>query len=301
MKKVTVAEAAKRMGKSPQFVRICLQRGLLPIGVATKTAEKNYNYYISPKLLDEYIGKEQDDERKAETFFENDLFGKIRFVEKDGKQFAVASDVAKSLGYKNSRKAINDHCRRVEKGWCNDSVHRRIEVNIISEGDIYRLVARSELPQAEKFESWIFDEVLPTIRKHGIYITDEAYQEYITNKPKFEARLKEAHEEIQTLRLENEELEQANELLTKTINDNNARWMNCTNEIKEFVDVQLIYNKSAKSRKADVYNAYCRWYRKTGQEPREAKVFYEELPNWRVNGKPIVDDGNYYKNIEVRK
>ena len=67
MKKVTVAEAAKRMGKSPQFVRICLQRGLLPIGVATKTAEKNYNYYISPKLLDEYIGKENDDEREAET------------------------------------------------------------------------------------------------------------------------------------------------------------------------------------------------------------------------------------------
>lgn len=67
MKKVTVAEAARRMGKSPQFVRICLQRGLLPIGVAIKTAEKNYNYYISPKLLDEYIGKEQDDERQTEA------------------------------------------------------------------------------------------------------------------------------------------------------------------------------------------------------------------------------------------
>ena len=59
--KVTVAEAAKRMGKDPQFVRLCLQRGLLPIGFATKTSKtgKNYNYYISPKLLDEYIGKEQ--------------------------------------------------------------------------------------------------------------------------------------------------------------------------------------------------------------------------------------------------
>ena len=66
MKKVTVAEAAKRMGKAPQFVRLCLQRGLLPIGVATKTGKKNYNYYISPKLLDEYIGKEDTNESTNE-------------------------------------------------------------------------------------------------------------------------------------------------------------------------------------------------------------------------------------------
>lgn len=58
--KITVAEAAKRMGKSEQFVRVCIQRGLLPIGIAVKTSKsgKNFNYYISPKLLDEYIGKE---------------------------------------------------------------------------------------------------------------------------------------------------------------------------------------------------------------------------------------------------
>nr|WP_302597642.1 hypothetical protein [uncultured Cellulosilyticum sp.] len=61
-KKITVAEAAKRMGKAPQFVRICLQRGLLPIGIATKTGKKNWNYYISPKLLDEYVGKDDKNE-----------------------------------------------------------------------------------------------------------------------------------------------------------------------------------------------------------------------------------------------
>lgn len=61
--KVTVAEAARRMGKAPQFVRLCMQRGLLPIGTATKTGKKNWNYYISPKLLDEYIGKENVDEQ----------------------------------------------------------------------------------------------------------------------------------------------------------------------------------------------------------------------------------------------
>lgn len=63
--KITVAEVAKRMGKSEQFVRVCIQRGLLPIGIATKTSKsgKNFNYYISPKLLDEYIGKENVDEQ----------------------------------------------------------------------------------------------------------------------------------------------------------------------------------------------------------------------------------------------
>lgn len=62
--RVTVAEAAKRMGKSEQFVRVCMQRELLPVGIATKTSksEKNWNYYISPKLLDEYIGKDNTDE-----------------------------------------------------------------------------------------------------------------------------------------------------------------------------------------------------------------------------------------------
>lgn len=68
MQKVTVTEAAKRMGKSEQFVRVCIQRGLLPIGIAVKTSKsgKNFNYYISPKLLDEYIGKEQHNEQTNE-------------------------------------------------------------------------------------------------------------------------------------------------------------------------------------------------------------------------------------------
>ena len=64
--KVTVLEAARRMGKAPQFVRLCMQRGLLPIGTATKTGGKNWNYYISPKLLDDYIGKDEANESKDE-------------------------------------------------------------------------------------------------------------------------------------------------------------------------------------------------------------------------------------------
>lgn len=103
--------------------------------------------------------------------FSKDGFGKVRTIEEDGKILFVASDIAKALGYSNDRDAITRHCRWVVK---RDIPHpqsktKTIEVNVIPEGDIYRLVANSELPNAEKFESWVFDEVIPSIRKNGVY------------------------------------------------------------------------------------------------------------------------------------
>lgn len=62
---VKISEVAKLMGKSEQFVRIGLQRGLLPIGTAIKTGTK-YSYYISPKLLEEYIGRINKENEKNE-------------------------------------------------------------------------------------------------------------------------------------------------------------------------------------------------------------------------------------------
>ncbi len=107
--------------------------------------------------------------------FENTEFGQVRTVEVDGKIYFVASDVAKALGYANPSKAINDHCRWVTKRYIPhpQSKDKTIEVNTIPEGDIYRLVSNSELPSAEKFESWVFDEVLPSIRSTGSYVTQE--------------------------------------------------------------------------------------------------------------------------------
>ena len=106
--------------------------------------------------------------------FKNEEFGEIRTIEVDDKIYFVASDVAKSLAYKNTSKAIKDHCRWVTKRYIPhpQNKNKKLEVNTIPEGDIYRLVANSELPNAEKFESWIFDEVLPTIRKTGGYINN---------------------------------------------------------------------------------------------------------------------------------
>lgn len=107
--------------------------------------------------------------------FSNEEFGQVRTVEIDGKPYFVGSDIAKALGYKDQTNAIKQHCRWVVKHHIPhpQSKTKTLEVNVIPEGDLYRLISHSELPSAEKFESWVFDEVLPLIRKHGMYATDE--------------------------------------------------------------------------------------------------------------------------------
>ena len=107
--------------------------------------------------------------------FEKLEFGQIRMAEIDNKPYFVGKDIAKSLGYKNTNDAILRHCKGVVK-------HEGFKINgikiaLITEGDVYRLIVGSNLPNAEKFESWVFDEVLPTIRQTGQY---QAQQNVIT-------------------------------------------------------------------------------------------------------------------------
>lgn len=104
--------------------------------------------------------------------FENEEFGNLRMVEIEDKIYFCASDVAKALGYTNPNKAINDHCRAITKRATPISGKMQ-EINYIPEGDVYRLITHSKLPSAEKFEVWVFDEVLPSIRKHGGYIVNQ--------------------------------------------------------------------------------------------------------------------------------
>ncbi|MER0279641.1 BRO family protein [Clostridioides difficile] len=116
--------------------------------------------------------------------FRNEDFGEIRTVEIDRKLYFVATDIAKSLGYKDTTNAIKQHCKWVVKHHIPhpQSKTKTLEVNIIPEGDMYRLVSNSELQSAEKFESWIFDDVLPTIRQTGAYITNNAAPQALREK-----------------------------------------------------------------------------------------------------------------------
>lgn len=97
----------------------------------------------------------------------------VRVVMHDGEPWFVAADVAKILGYTNPAKAIRDHCKGVNESFIPTPGGRQT-VKVIPERDIYRLVMRSRLPSAERFEEWVVGEVLPAIRKTGSYGTQDA-------------------------------------------------------------------------------------------------------------------------------
>ena len=100
--------------------------------------------------------------------FKNEEFGQIRTVTKDNKTYFAGSDVAKALGYAIPHKAVQTHCKGVLK-WNIPTNSGNQDILFITEGDVYRLIMKSKLPNAEKFETWVMEEVLPTIRKTGTY------------------------------------------------------------------------------------------------------------------------------------
>ncbi|MDT2423021.1 phage antirepressor [Enterococcus avium] len=124
------------------------------------------------------------EQNEVRTFLENDI------------PYFVANDVAKTLGYKNPSDATNKHCKKAVKTWGSDSLGRRQSFKVIPESDVYRLIIKSNLPSAEKFEAWVMEEVLPQIRKHGMYATDE-----LLNNPDLLIEVATKLKEERTLRL----------------------------------------------------------------------------------------------------
>ena len=114
---------------------------------------------------------------KIQEFF-NEKFGTVRTVTIDGVVYFVASDIARALGYKNPQKAIRDHCKRVNESFIPSNGGEQ-KTKVITKSDIYRLIVRSKLESADEFESWIFDEIMPTIEKTGAYIEEGREQEMV--------------------------------------------------------------------------------------------------------------------------
>lgn len=106
----------------------------------------------------------------------------IRIVcEHDGTPMFCGKDVATALGYANTNDALSKHCKGVAKRYPLQTAGGMQQARFIAEGDLYRLIANSKLPDADKFERWVFDEVLPSIRKHGEYLTPEKIEEVLLN------------------------------------------------------------------------------------------------------------------------
>ena len=143
---------------------------------------------FNQKTHDTDVGSHGGQSRQMTEVFENQEFGSIRVLQEAGKTFFCASDVAKALGYVNPYAAVKRHCRGpltkregvVQKvNQYGDAGEQVVEISFITEGDVYRLIVHSKLPSAERFEHWVFDEVLPSIRKHGVYMSDSVLNQVI--------------------------------------------------------------------------------------------------------------------------
>lgn len=113
--------------------------------------------------------------------FDNAEFGNVRTIEEDGQVLFCGNDIAKALGYAKPRNAMKAHCHgALKQGPILDNLGRTQKARFITEPDVYRLISHSKLPNAQRFEQWIFEEVLPSIRRTGGYVAakpDESPEE----------------------------------------------------------------------------------------------------------------------------
>src|SRR5574344_2780375 len=118
--------------------------------------------------------------------FQNEEFGELRTVRRNGDPWFVGKDVAKALGYSNPRKAIIDHVDPEDR-YCgdgvtiHDSIGREQHPVVINESGLYSLILSSKLESAKRFKHWVTSEVLPSIRRHGAYMTDALLEQAAGN------------------------------------------------------------------------------------------------------------------------
>ena len=114
--------------------------------------------------------------------FKNDSFGAVRTVEVEGTPYFVGKDVAEILGYTNPTKALQDHVDSEDMTF-NESLKlsRQSGAWLINESGLYSLILSSKLPKAKEFKHWVTSEILPTIRKHGAYMTENTLEKALTS------------------------------------------------------------------------------------------------------------------------
>lgn len=114
--------------------------------------------------------------------FSNNEFGEIRVLEIENEPWFVGKDIAEVLGYKNTNDAMKKHIDDEDKGVAKcDTLGGKQNLTIINESGLYSLILNSKLPNAKKFKRWVTNEVLPSIRKHGAYMTENAIEKALTS------------------------------------------------------------------------------------------------------------------------
>lgn len=115
--------------------------------------------------------------------FNNPQFGEIRTINFNGEPWFVGNDVATALGYANSRKALSDHVAEEDKNTVTirDGIPGNPNMTVINESGLYSLILSSKLPTSKLFKNWVTSEVLPSIRKHGAYMTPQKIEDLVQN------------------------------------------------------------------------------------------------------------------------
>lgn len=198
------------------------------LGVCKVTLDKRIKEYVETN--EQFKMDITSNEVNSEfQIFNNEEFGSIRVLNINDEPWFVGKDIAELLGYKNSRKAISDRVDSEDKKdgvTIRDSMQRNQKAIIINESGLYSLILSSKLPSAKKFKHWITSEVLPSIRKHGTYMTPETLEQALYNPDfliKLATNLKVEQEKNIKLKEENNQLSTVNAVLIKETNDWDSR------------------------------------------------------------------------------
>ncbi|HEM3886011.1 TPA: phage antirepressor KilAC domain-containing protein, partial [Streptococcus suis] len=149
--------------------------------------------------------------------FKNEQFGEVQLVEINNEPWFIGKEIAEILGYKNSRDALSKHVDEEDKGVAKrDTLGGSQDQVIINESGLYSLILKSKLPQAKQFKRWVTSEVLPAIRKHGGYLTDNKLEEALLNPDtliSLATQLKEEREARKQLQVANSQLMVDNQIM----------------------------------------------------------------------------------------
>ncbi|MGC4429340.1 BRO family protein [Streptococcus suis] len=149
--------------------------------------------------------------------FKNEQFGEVQLVELNNEPWFVGKEIAEILGYQNPSKALKDHVDEEDK--LNNETLLSLGQRggwIINESGLYSLILKSKLPQAKQFKRWVTSEVLPSIRKHGGYLTDNKLEEALLNPDtliSLATQLKEEREARKQLQVANSQLMVDNQIM----------------------------------------------------------------------------------------
>ena len=148
----------------------------------------------------------------------------VRTLKLDDEPYFVGKDVAKILGYSNTRDALSRYVDSEDKGVAKlDTLGGKQNQTIINESGLYSLILSSKMPNAKRFKHWVTSEVLPAIRKHGAYMTDEKAFDVVNNKDGLASLLQQAADQLRAKDIQIEEVEKENKNLSIQLEESNKK------------------------------------------------------------------------------